>query len=284
MPDESRADETRNPATVLPATLDHGALERVLARAAELHAGAFDTPDGLSEQQLIEIGQEVGLSAQHLRQALAEERTRVAVPEERGLVGEFFGAAFASASRIVPGTPAAVLATLDQWMQREEALRPKRRFTDRVTWEARKGLIDSLQVGLNLSGRAYGLTSANEVGATVSAVDATRVVVRIDASFAASRRSAVAWSAGVLGTGVASSAVLLGLVANFWGGSLLIAGAGAGIWTGVGAMSALAVSRAQRRRVARAQLALEQILDRLEHDELRKPGNPLVELFSSISR
>jgi hypothetical protein len=183
MPDEPASTDPSK--SLVPSTLDHSAFERVLARAAELHASQVDAPEGLSEDQLIEIGREVGLSPQHLRQALAEERTRVAVPEERGLVGELFGATLASSSRIVPGTPATVLSTLDQWMQREEALRSKRRFTDRLTWEARRDLIGSLQVGLNFSGRAYGLASASEVGASVSPVDASRVSVRLDASFEA---------------------------------------------------------------------------------------------------
>ena len=61
----------------LPATrLDRASLERVLARASELQAGSGETPDEFTEDQLIDLGKEVGLSPQHLRQALAEERTR----------------------------------------------------------------------------------------------------------------------------------------------------------------------------------------------------------------
>jgi len=55
--------------------LDRAALERVLGRAAELQAGGADAPETLTEAQLLEIGREVGLSPEHLRQALAEERT-----------------------------------------------------------------------------------------------------------------------------------------------------------------------------------------------------------------
>src|SRR5208283_2304861 len=72
-------------------TLDRAALERVLARAAELQSAAGDDAEpteGLTDQQLLDVGREVGLPVTYLRQALAEERTRVRVPLERGLVAQ----------------------------------------------------------------------------------------------------------------------------------------------------------------------------------------------------
>ena len=85
--------------------LDRQALERVLARAAELQgAGAMpDSSDLISESQLRDIANEVGLSPATLNQALAEERTRINVPEERGLVAQIAGAGFATATRTIPG-------------------------------------------------------------------------------------------------------------------------------------------------------------------------------------
>ena len=56
------------------APLDRAALERVLARATELQARLADAPDELTEKELLELGTEVGIPAEHLRQALAEER------------------------------------------------------------------------------------------------------------------------------------------------------------------------------------------------------------------
>ena len=285
MPDEPAVSREPAPATaVAPAALDREALDRVLARAAELNAGTLEPAEGMSEAQLVELGREVGISPEHIRQALAEERTRVAVPEPRGLVGELFGAARVSASRIVSGTPASVLAQLDQWMQREEALQPKRRFADRLTWEARRDFLGNLQVSFNFSGRAYALSRASEVGATVVAVDGQRCLVRLDADYADSRRSSVAWSSGTAGLGALSAATLLAWSASLPGSSFLLAGAVGGAWTLAGAGLGWALARAQRRRIARAQLALEQVLDRLERGEMRRPGNPLSDLISAITR
>ena len=76
----------------LPATIDRAAVERVLARALELQAGpSGDTQDRLTEAQLLDLAKEVGLDPLHLRQALAEERTRVLVPAEAGMAARLFG-------------------------------------------------------------------------------------------------------------------------------------------------------------------------------------------------
>src|SRR6478672_11805321 len=84
--------------------LDRASLERVLARASELQVGSGDTPDEFTEEQLLELGKEVGLSPQHLRQALAEERTRSIVPDdEHGLAASLFGPSRVRADRTVPG-------------------------------------------------------------------------------------------------------------------------------------------------------------------------------------
>jgi hypothetical protein len=54
------------------------------------------------------------------------------------------------------------------------------------------------------------------------------------------------------------------------------------VWTGLSGIVAAAVARAQRRKVARGQLALEQILDRLEHGDIRSGKNPLMEFLNSV--
>src|SRR3954470_5357012 len=85
--------------------LDRQALERVLARAAELQGATAipESSDLISESQVLEIAKEVGLSPSTINQALAEERTRIHVPEERGLVAQIAGAGYATATRTVSG-------------------------------------------------------------------------------------------------------------------------------------------------------------------------------------
>lgn len=267
--------------SALPVTLSREALERVLARAAELQAGALEPNEGMSETQLISLGHEVGIGPSEIRQALAEERTRVVVPEG---AGGWFGPGTVVASRVLRGVPAELFARLDQWMQREEALRSKRRFVDRLTWEGRTGVLASLQTGLNLSGRPYALFGATEVGATIVAVDAERALVKLDADFTNRRKGSVALGASAAGIGTAGSAGLLAWSASLPGSSLLIAGLVAAGWTGAGfGLLALAATQ-QRRRMERALLALEQILDRLERGEAPKRPGSIADLISVISR
>ena len=87
--------ERRNvPATQPP--IDRAALERVLARAAELQARIGDAPDNMSEAELMALGNEVGIGTDVLRQALAEERTRayaIYLLTRQGIVTTNFAAA-----------------------------------------------------------------------------------------------------------------------------------------------------------------------------------------------
>jgi len=260
--------------------LDRQTLERVLARAAELQgAGALpDSTELLSESQLREIGAEVGLSPATLNQALAEERTRVTVPEERGFVAQLAGGRLATASRTVPGTQAEVLAAIDAWMQREECLQVERRFGDRITWEPQRGVFGKLKRAVNISGRGYHLVDAEHVSATVLPVDGSRVVVRLDADLTASRNRRLGGGGAVATVGAVGSALLgLGLVIAHL--PLILAAGIALLPFAGGAMGGYAIARGQRKVLAGVQLGLEQILDRLEHGDFGRPAG----FFSALA-
>lgn len=172
-------------------SLDRSAIERVLARAAELQMQHSAEPGGgLSDEQVLELGKEVGLSADALRQAIAEERGRVVGSSPRGVSGAWFGHADFSATRVVSGTPQQVLAALDAHMRGELPFEVKRRFPDRLTWEPKRGFLDAMRMSFGLRGEGSDLVLAEEVGALVVAVDAGQTHVRLDASIAGRRRSA----------------------------------------------------------------------------------------------
>ncbi len=245
-----------------PPVLHRAALERVLQRAAELQAASTDVPETLSEQDLLALGAEVGLSATALRQALLEERMRVVLPEERGLLGALAGPATFVATRVVAGLPREVLTRLHRMMDEDENLREVRRFPDRVVWGPRGGFAGTIRALTRLDGRGFPLARADEVSAVAVATDATRVHVRLEARLHERRgNGAKAAALGVLGGG-ATALVFVAL------NLMLPLAVGAGV---VIAGSAAASSRNAYRRDARlAQLALEQILDRLEFGETAK--------------
>jgi hypothetical protein len=172
------------------------------------------------------------------------------------------------ASRTVRGTPESVFASLEAWMQREESLQVKRRFPDRVIWEPRPGMITEVRRTFNIGGRGYHLSRAYEVAATAFAVEDDRVLVRLEANLANVRTQRLAAGGATTGVGVAATVVLLAL--GFFAPV-------AAIPTAVGLVGGYVTARSHSPVVARAQVALEQVLDRLERGELPRPS-----LFDAI--
>jgi len=259
----------------LPAKIDRAAVDRVLARAAQLQSeGAGDTQEQLTEAQLLELAKEVGLDAVNLRQALAEERTRVAVPEEHGLLASLYGGSSASAQRAVRGTPAQVLKALDDWMQRQECLIVQRyHSTERIVWESRRDLVGTVRRAV--SGRGQALARATNVSATAIPLDDSRVLVRLDAQFSGYRalmaqQNVAATAGGLVAGGVLAVLSFPVLVAA----APVVALAAGGFATG---------RASQRRSVERAQIALEQVLDRLERGDAGRPPT-LLSMLSAVVR
>jgi hypothetical protein len=254
----------------LPAPVNRGALERVLARAAELQAASGDLPEAFTESQLVDVGKEVGLLPEHVRQALAEERARgEPAGDGRSLGTWVFGAARVAAQRVIPGTPAVLLAALDAWMRDEEWLRVVRQRPDRMVWEPRRDLLGGLRRAFG--GRAHHLHGTTEVAGAVSPVDEQRSVVALSADLTGSRRDVIAFSVAGTTIGAVASGVLgvLGFMTAVAVLPALVAGAAFVI----GSRSA------HERRMARAQLTLEQVLDRLEQ---RKPQPQAPSLLKAI--
>jgi hypothetical protein len=254
-------------------TIDRASVDRVLARALELQALSANDPEGrLTEAQLEALAKEVGLDPVNLRQALAEERTRVAIADtDRGILASIYGSSGASAERTVNGTPAQVLKALDDWMQREECLTPQRYLQERIVWETKRNFVNAVRRGF--SGRSYALTRATTVGATAIAIDANRVLVRLDAQLAGYRALMAQQNAVLTGGTLVAGGILAAL--SF---PLLAAVAPAAIVLPIGVGAARA---AHARSVTRAQLALEQVLDRLERGDAGRPPS-LMSMLAAV--
>ena len=244
-----------------------------MARAAELQAtdGDGDEPGAMTEAQLVDLGKEVGLSADVLRQAMAEERSRAVVPEVRGILGSLTGTATVTASRTVRGTTTQVLSALDDWMQRTEALQVKRRFGDQLIWETRRDV--TARIRRAFTGRSFDVTAANDVSGIVAAIGADKVHVRLIADFSHTRERRVEIAV------IAAVAMLIVTVPlQVMGIELPLAI----IPSLLMASAAFAVSRRlYRALIARAQVALEQALDRLEFGDA-KPPTPVQSLLDAF--
>lgn len=245
-------------------TVPRAALERVLARAAELQASGSDDGGELTEAQLVELAAEVGLAREHVRQALAEERVRVNVTPDRGIAASVLGTATVRATRVVPGEPADVLAAIDRWMQKTESLQVKRRFTDQLAWEPRVDFISAVRRTLRVGGRGFHLAAANEVRCGVAPLGDGRTQVHASASYDTVRDQRLA-----LALGVSAAGVLIGLPAFYFAlDAGLTAAAVLALLPGLGipALATTLVRRKYQSLVTRGQVALEQALDLVEHD------------------
>ncbi len=262
--------------------LDRGALERVLARATELASQSADVPDGMTEAQLFEIGKEVGLAPATLQQALAEERTRVVLAEETGMEARVMGPVAVSATRAIRYPPDVVLGALEEWMTRDYRMIPKRRYGNRRTWEPRGGVFAELDRTLRGNQAAAALMKASEVAVTVSAIGDGRTAVRLDADIAQLRRTRrrSGMALGISGLALGTVPVVLGAVLApiamlplfLLFGTMPVIGMGIGGWS---------VVKGHRKQAERSQLALEQLLDRLEHTQMPRAalvgaGSPLL--------
>jgi hypothetical protein len=261
----------------LPATqpgLDRRAVERVLARAAELQGigGGEPDSDAITEARLLDIAKEAGLTLTSVRQAMAEERTRVNTDgdEDRRWLVRVAGPAVVTASRTIPGEPEAIIAYLDAYMQRDEFMQVQRRFADRVTWEARNDWVAAIKRGLRAGGRSYQLSRARQVAATVVPVDDRRSLVRLDADLSQSRTTVVRTGGAVTATGflVGGTAVAGASIAHV---ALGLALGVAAFPVATAAAGAYLILRRHHGLAERMTLALEQVLDRLEYGETQRP-------------
>ncbi len=241
------------------------ALERIIQRAAELQAAERDIGEGLTKDELLALGQDVGIPTRYLQQALLEEQTRAVVATERGPLAWLTGVRLVSAERVVSGDQAAILRALGAWMEQEELLQVKRRYAERTTWEPKVGAFASIQRALGARGRSFALSRATETAAQVSPLEPGFCHVRLVADVRGQRSQRLWGAAGLVlfGAVLAGVVPLLGALAP---------------WTLVPPIAAwaaaLAVARRHRPDNERTQVGLDQVLDRLERGEI-KPEHAL---------
>jgi hypothetical protein len=234
------------------------ALERIVRRAAELQASEHDVGEGLTKDEVLSLGKDVGIPARYLQQAMLEEQTRTAVAPPRGLWAWLTGPRTLSAHRVVPGDPATVERALTHWMEEEESLQIKRRHADRTSWEPKAGAFATIQRALGTKGRRFALATAAEVSGQVTPLEPGFCHVQLVADIGPSRNrrlqgTTVVFALGALATG--AFVVPFGLLA------LLPAV--------VMFPTAAVIARHYRVENERVQVALEQVLDRLERGEIR---------------
>ncbi|MFQ5703322.1 MAG: hypothetical protein ACE5HT_04795 [Gemmatimonadales bacterium] len=245
--------------------IDRAALQRIIQRAAELQAQERDLGEDLTESELLQLGEEVGISSTHLRKALEEERSQALARAGSSKLAWLLGPRRIAAHRIVPGRREDLAEALYQWLTHGELLQVKRRYPDRRSWERKGGTLATLQRSLGFSGNRFLLSRAREVGERVVQIDKKQCHVELTADIANTFNAYLAGCGTVVGGGAATTGIALaiGVMAPVAVVPVLI-----------GLPIAVATARSRRSHVDRLRVALEQILDRLEHGELdARPGS-----------
>lgn len=239
------------------------ALERIIKRAAELQAGEHDIGEGLTTDEVVALGKDVGIPDRYLRQAMLEEQTRTAPEVATGTWAWLTGPRSIVAHRVVPGDRDAVERALSRWMIEEELLQQKRRYADRTSWEPKAGAFASIQRAL-AGKRRYSLASAAEISAQVLQLEPGFCLVRLEADVRDQRTKRISGATvlAVLGWGMTASAMLIAPPLALAQALTLVPGIGLTLAGGL-------VTRTHRAANERLQLALEQVLDRLERGEMR---------------
>lgn len=252
-------------------TIDRKALERILQRAAELQTSERDMGEGMTPEEVLSLGREVGIPGQYLQQAMLEERTNVTPAEPAGAWDRVVGPATAMAQRVVMGRTEDVMNALVTYMDQHELLCIQRRQPGRITWEPLSGFQATVRRSTAAFGtgkRPFMLSNAATVAATLMPLEAGYVHVTLTADARGLRNAFIGGAAGITTAGAAAVAILAVLTPF-----AVIAVAPIPLALGLG----YGVMRQYPPKLARIQLGLERALDELQQggvDSKRLPGTP----------
>ncbi len=241
------------------------ALERIIHRAAELQAGQRELGDQMSEQEVLDLGNEVGIPTRHMQQALLEERTRAVTATDRGFLVNLAGPRRLSAERTVAGKQGDVEQILSYWMTEVELLTVKRRYPQGTSWEPRKDWLTTVKRSIGVGGRKYAFTRVREVLGRVQRLEDDWCHVTLICDMSNMRAERLGAGALFLGAGGTMTVIA---------GVLGVASAVAAIPVVAGTVGGWAIARSNRPQVDRIHVSMEQVLDRLERGEITLPKDP----------
>jgi hypothetical protein len=248
-------------------------VEAVIRRAVELQAREAEggaSSEGMTAEELVRISTELGLSARHIQQALAEVEVAGDTGAERGVLTRLFGPGRVTATRTVSMSAPDARRVLDEYLRGAESMVVQRRIGDVTLYEEGSGIGAAIaRVAAKASARHAPL-HLKLVETAVRPVDESSSYVVIAADISSQRTGAIAaTTAGGLGGGLAVGLTLHALVMP------PLALAGLPILFGVHAISATWY----RGESARVRTRLESLLDRLEHGELQTPPRGVLGRF-----
>ncbi|HSB54371.1 MAG TPA: hypothetical protein VLD58_08440 [Gemmatimonadales bacterium] len=252
----------------LPARrIDRGAIERIIQRATELQTGERDIADGLTPDEVVALGKEVGIPERYLQQAMLEERSRTGPPPPVGILDKTIGPGTIRGERVVRGAQDEVEQRLVRYFDEHELLTVQRQQPGRISWEPLRGVQGALRRSSAVfqGNRPFMLAKASLVSVTVVPLEPGFSHVALAAELRASRGAILGGASAIGGISLVSAAILY-VMSPF----ILLAAAPLPL----GAAASWAILRQYRGLADRTQLGLERALDHLERGE-PKPTHAL---------
>ena len=244
--------------------IDRDRLDQIIRRATELQTGEREIGEGLTEDDVIQLGADVGIPTRYLRQALLEDRTRGTRSQVRGAGQALVGPTTVEVNRVVLGDLHDVAEGVDQWMIEDEGLstirNTVRSSAGHLRWEKQRGFAAEIRRAFVRGGRALSLVKADDVTADIQQLEEGFCHVRLEANVERAR-------SGRIGGGLALIAG--GALATVVAGVLGFALPAALVPVVLGAAASIPVLRRHRFENERIEIGLEQVLDQLERSEVR---------------
>ena len=248
--------------------IDRAALDRIIQRAAELQTADRDIGDQLTPDDVMTLGQEVGIPRRYLQQAMLEEQSRPPEQAAAGLWDRLAGPAEVGSYRVIRGDPDSVSRALLRWIEQNELLAVQRQQPGRISWEPLGGISAAIRrstAAFGSGARPFMLSKAELVTATITPLETDYCHVALRASVRPIRNAYLGGTATALTLGAGATTTLLALSAF-----LPVALIPLPLALGVG----YTTLRRYRPVPARTLLGLERVLDSLETGAV-KPAHQL---------
>lgn len=188
---------------------DEEALDRIIRRAQELDAGR--SPDGVvDDDALLAAAEEVGISADAMRQAMAIERIGPAPSRQR--TDRLVGPRRVVVERTLARPAEEVLDRLDEWLTSGHHLRRVERLDDGGVWRKRSDVAASAQRAVKSLTGAASLGTVHLIEARVVAAGDGVALMRIEADRSGARSATLGAAGGIGGASLAGGAAAATMV------------------------------------------------------------------------
>ncbi|HEY0023100.1 MAG TPA: hypothetical protein VGB24_09320 [Longimicrobium sp.] len=170
----------------LPARrLSSSELEAVIRRAVEIQSATGAPDEGISEGEVLRIGQELGLDAVTVRRAIVDVRGRA--PEEKGTLARVMGPGVVRAARTVRRPPAQVGLLLEEYLLACEYMVVQRRFPDRTRYVRATGVGATFGRAAQKFGSKHKMMELQQLDVAVSAIDDGTALVELSVDVTGTR-------------------------------------------------------------------------------------------------